>query len=112
MHARRGRATDASERAGVLEWASMTVRVRMRVSGRVQGVYYRDSCRQMAQRLGLDGWVRNLADGSVEVVAEGPRDDVSALAAWCRTGPPRAEVSGVEIVDEEPEGLRGFRITR
>jgi len=89
----------------------MTVRVRMRISGRVQGVYYRDSCRQMAQRLGVSGWVRNRPDGSVEVVAEGPRDDVSALAAWCRKGPPRAEVSGVEIVDEEPEGLRGFRVT-
>jgi acylphosphatase len=89
----------------------MTVRVRMRISGRVQGVYYRDSCRQMAQRLGVAGWVRNLRDGTVEVVAEGPRHDVGALAAWCRNGPPRAEVSGVEIVDEEPEGLQGFRVT-
>ena len=89
----------------------MTVRVRLRISGRVQGVYYRDSCRQMAQRLGVAGWVRNRPDGSVEVVAEGPRHDVSALAAWCREGPPRAQVNDVEIVDEEPEGLRGFRVT-
>lgn len=90
----------------------MTVRVRMRISGRVQGVYYRDSCRQMAQRLGVDGWVRNRHDGTVEVVAEGSRDDVGALAAWCRQGPPRAVVDRVEFFDEEPEGLQGFRVTR
>jgi acylphosphatase len=89
----------------------MTARIRMRVDGRVQGVYYRDSCRQMAQRLGVNGWVRNRSDGSVEVVAEGPRRDVDALATWCRKGPPRAVVTGIEIVDEQPEGLTNFRVT-
>lgn len=89
----------------------MAVRIRMRVNGRVQGVYYRDSCRQMAQRLGVNGWVRNRSDGSVEVVAEGAREDVDALARWCRDGPPRAVVTGVEVVDEQPEGLTNFRVT-
>lgn len=89
----------------------MTVRVRMRIDGRVQGVYYRDSCRQMAVRLGVTGWVRNLHDGSVEVVAEGPRDAVGALSSWCHEGPSRAVVSNVDVVDEPPEGLTNFRVT-
>lgn len=90
----------------------MTVRVRMRIAGRVQGVYYRDSCRQIAQRLGVAGWVRNCADGTVEAAAEGPRDAVDALATWCHEGPPRAEVTSVDITDEKPEGLTSFRVTR
>jgi len=90
----------------------MAVRVRMRISGRVQGVFFRDSCQQMARRLGVHGWVRNLADGSVEVAAEGSRDAVDALAAWCRKGPPQAVVVEVRLEDEEPEGLTGFRVTR
>ena len=89
----------------------MTVRARLRVTGRVQGVYYRDSCRQMAQRLGVNGWVRNCPDGAVEVVAEGGRNDLDALASWCRHGPPRAVVTAVEVIDEEPEGLASFRVT-
>lgn len=89
----------------------MNVRARLRVTGRVQGVYYRDSCRQMAQRLGVNGWVRNCPDGAVEVVAEGPRHAVDALARWCADGPPRAVVTGVEIADEQPEGLTNFRVT-
>jgi acylphosphatase len=84
----------------------------MRITGRVQGVFFRDQCRQTASRLGVNGWVRNCADGSVEVAAEGERDAVGALAAWCREGPPRATVVDVQLVDEEPEGLTGFRVTR
>jgi acylphosphatase len=90
----------------------MTTRVRMRITGRVQGVFFRDSCQQMARRLGVSGWVRNCADGSVEVAAEGAREAVGALAAWCRDGPPRAAVVDVQLTDEEPEGLTGFRVTR
>ena len=82
----------------------------MVVSGRVQGVFYRDSCRAEAQRLGVRGWVRNRSDRTVEVVAEGPRDRVEQLLAWCRQGPPRATVSGITVTDEVPAAERGFRI--
>jgi acylphosphatase len=86
------------------------VRRRLRVTGRVQGVWYRESCREVADRLGVAGSVRNRADGSVEVLAEGPPQEVEALVAWCRSGPPAAEVTRVEVVEEEPEGLVGFRV--
>ena len=67
-------------------------RVKIIVIGRVQGVFYRDSTRRKAKELGLAGTVRNLPDGSVEVVAEGPADALQALAQWCRLGPPAAQV--------------------
>ena len=86
------------------------VRCRAIVSGRVQGVFYRDSCRQMARRLGVRGSVRNRHDGAVEVVAEGDRDAVDALLAWCREGPPRANVTGLAITDEPPIGESSFRV--
>ena len=76
--------------------------------GRVQGVFYRDSCRREAQRLDVSGWARNLDDGSVEVVAEGEDADVAALLAWCRVGPPRAVVTDVRVTTETPEALGGF----
>ena len=82
----------------------------MIVSGRVQGVYYRSSCRAVAHDLGVTGWVRNRGDGTVEVVAEGSRDAVGALIAWCREGPALADISGVEITDEPPVGERDFRV--
>lgn len=86
------------------------VRVRAIVSGRVQGVFYRDSCRAEAQRLGVRGWVRNRPDRTVEVVAEGPRDRVEQLLTWCRQGPPRATVTGITVTDEVPAAERSFRI--
>ena len=86
------------------------VRCRVIVSGRVQGVYFRDSCRSQAQRLGVRGWVRNRPDGTVEVVAEGPRDDVDQLLNWCRQGPSRAQVTGIVVADEVLKAERGFHI--
>jgi len=86
------------------------VRCRVIVSGRVQGVYYRDSCRSMAIELGVAGWVRNLPDGSVEFAAEGTREAVDQLLEWCQQGPPRANVTAVHISDEPPHGDRYFRI--
>jgi len=76
----------------------------------VQGVGYRESTRREAARLGLAGWVRNRADGAVEAVAEGPAPAVEALVAWMRSGPPWAEVTGVQADAEPPEGLVGFRV--
>jgi acylphosphatase len=85
------------------------VRRRVVVRGLVQGVGFRVSCARRAQRLGLAGAVRNCPDGTVEAAFEGPPDAVEAMVAWCRQGPPMAEVSGVEVLSEEPRGERGFR---
>ncbi len=86
------------------------VRRRVLVSGRVQGVWFRDTCRREAAARGVAGWVRNLADGRVEAVFEGRPDAVAAMIDWCRRGPPRARVVGVEIHDEAPHGTRGFGV--
>jgi acylphosphatase len=86
------------------------VRCRAVVSGRVQGVFYRDTCQRVASGLGVRGWVRNRPDGTVEVVAEGERSAVDALLDWCREGPPRAHVVGVAVTDEPLAGERSFRV--
>jgi acylphosphatase len=86
-------------------------RVSVRVSGVVQGVFFRVETRRAAQGLGLHGSVRNLMDGSVEVIAEGDPRDVEQLIAWCRKGPPHARVDRVTVTDEEPRGdTSGFSI--
>mgnify|MGYP000591138428 CR=1 FL=1 len=69
----------------------------LKISGRVQGVFYRQSTKRKAQELGLRGWVRNKADGSVEALVAGPRADVAALVAWCKHGPPSAKVEALEV---------------
>lgn len=87
------------------------VRAHVVVHGIVQGVYFRSSTKRQADALGLDGWVRNRADGSVEAVFEGASDAVARMLAWCRVGPPHAQVEDVEVAWEAPAGERGFRIT-
>lgn len=81
--------------------------VRLYIKGRVQGVFYRQSTRQMASQLGLAGWVRNLPDGSVEALAHGSIDALETLISWCHEGPPAARVSSVEAIwlDGVPEEL-------
>ena len=86
--------------------------VRVIVKGRVQGVFYRGSTQQEAQRLGLTGWVRNLQDGSVEFVAEGPSDAIDALLAWAHRGPDMAAVSSVEVTDAPAHGGGSFEVRR
>jgi len=86
------------------------IRRRVVVTGQVQGVFFRDTCRQEAAGRGLTGWVCNRDDGSVETVIEGEPEAVEALVAWARTGPPSAQVSGIEVHDEAPEGLAGFEV--
>jgi acylphosphatase len=86
-------------------------RVRLVIRGRVQGVWYRGSMEREAVRLGVAGWVKNRPDGTVEAVVEGDAAAVESLVAWCRKGPPSARVDDVEIHDEAPQGLSGFRVT-
>ena len=88
----------------------MVRRVRVVVSGAVQGVWYRSSCAERARALGLAGWVRNWPDGSVEATFEGPDDRVEAALIWCRAGPPLARVEALEVAEEAPIGEIGFRI--
>ena len=89
---------------------SATVRRRVRVTGLVQGVCYRDTCRRQAQAAGVAGWVRNLPDGSVEAAFEGPAHAVDSLVAWSRRGPAHARVADVRVTDEEPTGEAGFAV--
>ena len=86
------------------------IRRRVVVHGRVQGVFFRDSARQRAEAHGVAGWIRNRPDGAVEAVLEGRPEAVERLVRFCETGPPHARVERVEVVDEPPEGLSGFRI--
>ena len=87
------------------------IRVRMVVSGRVQGVGFRYATVSEGRRLGLAGWARNLPDGGVEIVAEGEADAVRALIVWCQTGPPTARVTSVQRTDEPRDRpLREFGV--
>ena len=86
------------------------VRRRVIVRGRVQGVFFRDSLRQRARAHGVAGWARNRSDGAVEAVLEGSREAVERVQRFMETGPPSAEVSRVEVSEEEPEGLGGFEV--
>jgi acylphosphatase len=76
----------------------------------VQGVFFRQSAFQLARRAGVGGWIRNLGNGQVEAVFEGPKPAVEALVEWCRTGPPAALVSDVEVRWESPKGEGPFRV--
>jgi len=78
-----------------------------RIHGRVQGVFYRQSTRTEAKRLGLMGYARNNPDGTVTIEAEGPIEALKALEAWCRKGPPAARVDAVEV---EPGEVRGYSL--
>jgi acylphosphatase len=80
------------------------------VRGTVQGVFFRASCEQEAVRVGAAGWVANRPDGSVEAVFEGPDDVVDRMVRWCRSGPPRAVVTDVDVTSEEPESLADFEV--
>jgi acylphosphatase len=89
----------------------MLVRKRVRAHGRVQGVFFRDTVRRAARTRGVAGWVANRGDGTVEAVFEGEPDMVDAMIWFVRDGPGSADVSRVEVDDEEPEGLRLFKVT-
>jgi acylphosphatase len=86
------------------------VRKRVKVRGRVQGVFFRDSTRERAEALGVAGWTRNMPDGTVETVLEGDSEAVEQVLRFLRRGPSHADVEGLEVLEEEPEGLSGFSI--
>jgi len=84
---------------------------RVLIEGRVQGVFFRQSTREMADRLELSGWVRNLPDGRVEALFAGPAERVRQAVDWCRQGPPAARVTNLELSWEEPATPSdGFRV--
>jgi acylphosphatase len=84
--------------------------VRVLVSGKVQGVFFRQRTVRLARSVECAGWVMNRADGRLEAVFEGPADAIDRMVAWCHEGPEHAIVEGVEVVEEEPEGLEGFEV--
>jgi acylphosphatase len=88
---------------------AMTVRRRVLVSGRVQGVFFRETCRRMAESQNVAGSVRNLPDGRVEAFFEGEPSAVERLVTWCRSGPPSAAVESIEAIEEDPTGETGFQ---
>jgi acylphosphatase len=86
------------------------IRYRVLISGRVQGVFYRGTCQDVAREHGVHGWVRNLPDGRVEAVFEGPAEDVHRLVEWSRQGPRDAVVEDVRVQVEPPEWISGFQV--
>lgn len=82
--------------------------VTVRITGKVQGVWYRGWTVEQARRRGLDGWVRNLSDGSVEAIFAGPAPDVDAMLDACWQGPPSAMVINVKVLETEDTGVTGF----
>jgi acylphosphatase len=88
-------------------------RVQVWVSGRVQGVFYRATAERVASGLGLSGWVRNLSDGRVEAIAEGPAEALEAFVRWCHEGPPGARADDVTVESHPATGeFTGFATRR
>ncbi len=88
-----------------------TERAHVRISGQVQGVFFRDSTRQKAEELGLAGWVKNTPDGQVEALFEGPSERVREMVNWCEEGPRHASVENVDTNFEGASGdLEGFEV--
>jgi acylphosphatase len=83
---------------------------RLTASGRVQGVFFRDCTRREAARLGVTGWVRNCADGTLEAHVEGPATAVAELVRWCREGPRHADVQELRVSETEPQSCTRFEI--
>lgn len=90
----------------------MSIALQAWVSGRVQGVWFRQGTAEQAATLGVNGWVRNLPDGRVEAWLEGEEQAVRALARWLEQGPPKAAVSGVQVQEQAPQGYTDFEVRR
>ena len=87
-------------------------KIKVKIVGKVQGVFFRHSARQQALAFKINGWIRNLPDGSVLSEASGPRESLVSFIAWCKQGPPRAFVENVDVqwLDEEQATDQGFEI--
>lgn len=92
--------------------STQTKRVRVRIEGLVQGVFFRAFTQEEAQKIGLSGWVRNLPDGSVEAAVEGESSKVDQMIEWCHKGSPSSQVTQVTVKEEEPQGESGDFIIR
>ena len=90
----------------------MSIALQAWVSGRVQGVWFRQGTAEQAAALGVNGWVRNLPDGRVEAWLEGEQQAVRTLARWLEQGPPKAKVSGVQVQQMAPQGYAEFEVRR
>lgn len=86
--------------------------VHLMISGKVQGVFFRASAKEKALELALNGWIKNTPDGSVEATVSGSDEGVQQFVAWCRQGPPRAEVSHVSVTPKPDSGFNGFEVLR
>jgi acylphosphatase len=86
--------------------------VHLMIKGKVQGVFYRATARDEAEKLGLTGWIKNTQDGNVEAVVNGNREHIDRYIAWCWKGPSRAKVESVEVKDLQEERFDGFQIKR
>jgi acylphosphatase len=86
--------------------------VHLRVKGKVQGVFYRASAKDIAEELGVTGWIRNTEEGDVEITATGSKEQLQKFIEWCKTGPRRAIVSGVEITHVEEANFKTFDVIR
>jgi acylphosphatase len=85
---------------------------RILIHGRVQGVFFRATARDVAEELGVNGWIRNTEEGDVEAVVSGGTQQLERFIAWCRQGPPRAVVSKVEIEERDAQQFSGFEVKR
>lgn len=85
-------------------------RMRVVAHGRVQGVFFRASVKDRAEALGLAGWARNRADGAMEALFEGPKGAVDQAVSFCADGPEKAQISRLDEIEEEPQGIAGFRV--
>ncbi len=86
--------------------------VHVLVKGKVQGVFYRASAKEMAVKMGISGWVKNTRDGNVELMITGEKDNIESYIAWCRQGPERAKVEELIWEEKESTSFNDFQIVR
>ena len=86
--------------------------VLINITGKVQGVFFRQTAKEKAGALGINGTVRNLADGSVEITCTGTKEQLDSLISWCHEGPPRASVTHVDWKEQDLKSFSGFTIVR
>ena len=86
--------------------------VQLRIRGKVQGVFYRATAAKEAEKLGLNGWVKNSPDGAVEATVNGSEEAVRQFVEWCRKGPEKAEVKNVVVTPKPDDGFTGFQVIR